>query len=264
MSVTGRFISMNRRAAERLIPSHVHEAHVFGMYRKCGAILMAHPRISTVVDVGAGRSWQFPPYYKKWFNIHLIGLDIEASEMADNPSLDDKMECDVVSGIPLEPGSVDLFMMHSGIEHFRDNERVLRNLFQALRPGGFLLAQFPNRYALFAIANRLLPASATKWLLDRFMGPTTELGFRAYYDRTNYSAFRKMFTRVGFDEIYYIPGFFCSPYFGFFLPLFVCSYAYDILCFSIGIRNLASHNLWILQKPGDAVAEQPLKFYTWH
>jgi SAM-dependent methyltransferase len=225
-------------------------------------MLMSHPRISTVVDVGAGKSWQFPQYYKEWFNIRLIGLDIDAAEMSHNVSLDDKIEGDVVNNIPVEPGSIDLFMIHSGIEHFRDNELALRNLFQALRPGGYILAQFPNRYAPFAVANRLLPQSATKWLLHKFMSATTELGYPAYYNRTNYSSFRKTFSRVGFEEMYYVPGFFSSPYFGFFLPLFICWYTFDMLCFAIGIKNLASYNLWVLQRPGDST-EQPFRFYAW-
>jgi SAM-dependent methyltransferase len=254
---------MNRAAADAITPSHVHEANVFGMYRKLGSVLMSHPRVSTVVDVGAGKSWQFPSHYKDWYNIRLIGLDIDATEMSDNVLLEDRIECDVVSEIPLEPGSVDLFMIHSGIEHFRDNELALRNLFRALRPGGFILAQFPNRYAVFAIANRLLPQKVTGWLLSKFMGPATELGYPAYYDRTNYSAFRKLLRNVGFDEIYYVPGFFSSSYFGFFLPLFACAYIFDTLCFALGVKNLASYNLWVLQKPGDAIDEQPFKFYAW-
>lgn len=40
-------------------------------------------------------------------------------------------------------------MIHSGVEHFRDTELAFRNLLRALRPGGFILAQFPNRYAPF-------------------------------------------------------------------------------------------------------------------
>src|SRR5260221_6875049 len=101
MTVLDRFIALNRKVAEAITPSHVHEANVFGMYRSLGTILLSHPRISTVVDVGAGRSWQFPSYYKEWFNIRLIGLDIDASEMSNNEMLDDKIECDVVCHIPL-------------------------------------------------------------------------------------------------------------------------------------------------------------------
>lgn len=265
MGMLDRFVSNNRKLVWAITPTHVHEANVFGMYRKLGTMLMSHPKVSTVVDVGAGKSWQFPLYYKEWFGIRLIGLDIDASEMQDNSALDEKIECDIVSGIPLEPGTVDLFMIHSGIEHFRDNERALRNMYQVLCPGGFILAQFPNRYAPFAVANRLLPRRATRWLLDRLVGGTTadQLGYHTYYDRTNYSAFRSMVKSAGFDETYYSPGFFGSSYFGFFLPLFVCSYAYDVFCSALGIKNLASYNLWVLQRPGDPAVVQPIQFYAW-
>src|SRR5262245_28531677 len=263
MSALDRFIALNKRIASAITPNHVHEANVFGMYRKLATILMSHPRVSTVVDVGAGKCWRFPPYYKEWFGIHLVGIDIDAAEMSDNELLDKKIECDVVSHIPLEPGSVDLFMIHSGIEHFRNNEAVLRNLFQALRPGGFIIAQFPNRYAPFAVANRILPQKVTSWLLNKFMGGTMELGFPAYYDRTNYSAFHKLSSKVGLAKIYYSPGYFGSSYFAFFLPFYVCSYAFDMLSFAIGLKNLASYHLWILQRPGDSMMDQPFRLYAW-
>ena len=141
MSIFDSFISVNRRACTALTPDHIHEVNVFGMYRKLGTMLMSHPRVSRVVDVGAGKSWHFPSYYKDWFHIHLIGLDIDMAEMAENELLDKKIECDVVNRIPLDPGSVDLFMIRSGIEHFTNNELALRNLFETLRPGGFVLVE---------------------------------------------------------------------------------------------------------------------------
>jgi len=262
--VASRFFSLNRQLAQRCTPDHLHEANVFGMYRKLGAMLMSHPRVSRVVDVGAGKSWQFPPYYKEWFRVRLVGLDIDAAEMRGNAALDETIECDVVDDVPLQPGSVDLFMIHSGIEHFRDNERVLRNLFRTLRPGGFVLAQFPSRYAHFAIVNRLLPAAATRWLLDHLMaGRAQMLGYAAYYDQTYHSAFAALSARVGFKELYFLPGYFGSSYFDFFLPLFFCSLLYDALCFASGIRNLASYNLWVLQKPEVSAVDQPFVFYAW-
>src|SRR5262249_55036298 len=153
LGTLGSFLDVNRRISKALTPKHVHEANVFGGYRKLGAMLLSHPDVRRVVDVGSGKSWHFPKHYKEWYGIHLIGVDIDAAEMLANELLDEKLECDVVESIPVEPGSVDLIMINSGVEHFHDNERFLRNAYQALRPGGFLLAQFPNRYAPFAIAN---------------------------------------------------------------------------------------------------------------
>jgi SAM-dependent methyltransferase len=219
------FSCVNRRIARAITPKHVHEANVFGVYRKVGAMLMSHPQVIQVVDVGAGRQWQFPPYYKDWYRIRLVGVDIDLDEMMDNDVLDEKVECDIVDGVPFEPGSIDLFMVHSGIEHFSDTEQALRNLFVALRPGRFILAEFPNRFAHFAILNRLLPTALSRWLLDHFLGSSPEvLGFIAHYNNTNYSGFNKICQKVGFRQLYFLPGYYGSFYFEFFLPIYVCSY----------------------------------------
>ncbi|MBV8525625.1 MAG: methyltransferase domain-containing protein [Acetobacteraceae bacterium] len=263
-SLVGRFFDFNRRISRAITPDHAHEANVFGAYRKIGALLMSHPRVSTVADVGAGRWWQFPAQYKEWYRIRLIGLDIDGSAMSANALLDERIECDVVHSIPLQPGSVDLCMIHSGIEHFADNGRVLQNLFEVLRPGGFILAQFPNRYAPFAMANQLLPHSVSKWLLGRAMGDTAvALGYRAHYDRTNYSAFRNLAMQVGFRELYYMPGYYSSSYCEFFVPLFMLSYALYLIRFAIGIKNLASYNIWVLHKPANTPDEPLFQFYAW-
>jgi SAM-dependent methyltransferase len=267
MGTLSNFVAANRRISRSLTPTHVHEANVFGGYRKLGAMLLSHPDVHRVLDVGGGKTWHFPPHYKEWYGINLIGLDIDAAEMEPNQLLDEKIECDVVESIPIEPDSVDLVMVHSGIEHFHDNQRFLRNAFAALRPGGFLLAQFPNRYAPFAVANRLLPKQVTRRLLDAAMGNAAkELGFQAYYDRTHYSGFRRMFESAGFKELYYSPGFYSSDYFAFFVPFFMLSYAFDALRFATGIKNLASYNLWVLQKPDPMKvngSDHPFRFYAW-
>lgn len=261
-----RFLEWNRRISRALTPAHVHDASVFGGYVKLGALLLSHPRVSRVADIGAGRRWHFPAYYKAWYGIHLIGLDIDAEEMAPNELLDEKIVCDVVQGIPVPPGSLDLVMVRAGIEHFSDNGAFLRHAHAALRPGGFLLAQFPGRYAPFAIANRLLPRRAARWFLHGVMGASPEeLGFRAHYDRTHYSGFRALSAAAGFAELHHAPGYFSAPYVEQFVPAYLLYYLYDSLCFAAGARNLASYHLWLLQKPDPTGLEdaEPLRLHAW-
>ncbi|HVF15874.1 MAG TPA: methyltransferase domain-containing protein, partial [Steroidobacteraceae bacterium] len=179
--------------------------------------------------------------------------------------LDEKIECDVVEGIALPNDSVDLITVSSGIEHFSNNENFLRNAFSVLRSGGYFIAQFPSRYAPFALANRLLPAKASRRVLDSAMGSTAkELGFRAYYDRTNYHSFKGLTRQAGFNEIYHLPGYYSSSYFEFFVPFYLMSYVFDAVRFGMGIKELASYNLWVLQKPGSSALEQPMQLYAWN
>src|SRR4029078_12616777 len=123
---------------------------------------------------------------------------------------DQKIVCNVVDGIPISNDQIDLVLVHSGIEHFSDNQRFLEHALRILRPGGCLRAQSPGRFAPFALVNRLLPSNWARHLLRLTMGNTDELGFRAYYDRTNYSAFKRLYASVGFHEIYYLPGYYSS------------------------------------------------------
>ena len=257
------FLNANRRLSQRATPNHVHEANVFGVYRKIGTIVLSHPGVSKVADIGAGKEWQFPPYYKQWYHIELIGIDIDGDEMKSNLALDERIVCDATGTIPLSDGSVDLVMVHSGIEHFEDNERFLANMFRLLRPGGFFLAQFPGRYAPFAIANRLLPTWLAKRVLRVSMGDTDVLGFKTFYDRTNHSAFKAISENVGFRQIYYVPGYFSSSYFEFFSPLFLFSYMFDTLRYGLGLKETASYNLFLLQKPLPGPDPEPFSLYAW-
>lgn len=259
-----RFVLANMSLSRALRPRSIVDNDVFNMYLKIGAMLFSHPRVSHVLDVGAGRAWCFPAHYKRWYGLHLVGIDIEAEEMADNDALDEKIVADAVEAIPVAADSIDLIMARSGMEHFADNEGFLGNAFAALRPGGFLAAVFPDRFAPFAVINRMLPPRLSRKVVRATMLDTAgELGFRAYYDRTGYAAFGRIVERVGFTPVYHLPGFFSSTYFEFFVPAWMVSYLYDSVRAAIGWPRLASYHLWVLQKPGEPDGEGALRFYAW-
>jgi SAM-dependent methyltransferase len=246
-----RFVDSNRRWSRRLTPEHWIHSNNFAMYRKLAAILLAHPEVKRVADVGAGKSWMFPVETKARFGLHLIGLEIDEAELSQNTVVDEHLLCDVTDTIPVDEGSLDLMMCYSGVEHFRDNQAFLHNAFRAVRPGGYVIAQFPSSLAPFAVLNRLLPERVARNLVHELVpGSSGECGFRAYYDGTRYTPFRRMAERAGFDVDYYYASYFSSDYFGFFLPLYFLSAAFDLFRFAIGVRDLSSYNVFVLRKPG--------------
>lgn len=244
------FVSANRRLSRWLTPDHQHESNVFYMFAKVAAQIIALPTTRTVLDAGAGASWFFDDHFKRAHKIRLIGVDIDAGEMALNDSLDERHVGSVCDALPVRAGSVDAITAYSGVEHFPDNQAFLRNCFEALRPGGRFIAQFPSRYALFATINRLLPQKLAHAVLFT-LRPGTEghMGFRAHYDRTNYSAFKAMAEAEGFEVEYHLPGYY-DAYFNFFTPLFL---VWQLVCtalFFVGAKNFATYNLFVLRKPG--------------
>lgn len=159
--------------------------------------------------------------------------------------------CDVTRKVPSALKSVDLITCYSGIEHFADNRAFLENAHAMLRPGGYMLAQFPGAWSPHAVLNRLMPERFSARLLRLLIpGSDEECGFKAHYDRTRYSQFRAMAESCGFEVDYHFPGYFSSAYFAFFTPFYLIHFVYDCLRFSIGWRDLASYNLFVLRKPG--------------
>lgn len=244
-------VNANRRWSKRITPAHFEEANVHSMFAKISSILISPPDTIRVLDAGAGSSWFLPRDYKPRYGLYLIGADIDLEELEQNEALDEKIVCDVCTNIPIEDGSIDLITAFSGIEHFPNNLGFLQECYRTLRPGGRLVAQFPGRYAPFAVLNRSLPERMKRFLLKVLIpGSEGVLGFKAFYDRTNYSAFSRIARTAGFDIEYHFPGYFSSDYFAFCLPLYIVSLVFDLLRFSVGAKNLASYNLFVLVKPG--------------
>lgn len=245
------FVKANRRLSFALTPRHVLAGNVFAQYERLAPLLMSYPDVHRVVDVGAGKRWHFPAWVKDAYGLHLIGLDIDADEMTPNEVLDERIACDVTQSIPVPPGSVDLVTAYSGVEHFSDNQAFLRHAYAALRPGGALIAQFPNSLAPFALMNKALPEKFKAKLLQVAMPSShDELGFKVHYDKTRPSQFKRIAKAEGFEIEQYYPGYYSSGYFAAFTPVYMLSYLYDMIRYSLGIGEISSYSLFVLRKPG--------------
>jgi SAM-dependent methyltransferase len=243
-------MELNFTLSDRLQPSHIEETHAYRQFVYHGTIALLEGGPKRVVDIGAGKAFQFGHILNQREDIYVIGLDIDAAEMAGNVALKEKIECDVCTELPVDDASIDVMLARATIEHLHDVSGFLNLAYRKLRPGGKLIVTFPGRWAFFAILNQILPTQITHQLLHWFV-PHSEgdLGFRAYYDHATYTRFSRAAHAAGFTELVGYPSYYGTGYFRFFTPLFLVVYILDSFRVLIGHRSLASYYTFVVMKP---------------
>jgi SAM-dependent methyltransferase len=250
--VLRQFVHANVALSDRIEPSIVKKTHAYTKYHEAGtALLQSEPK--TVLDVGAGKRWHFPPSLKGP-EMKLIGFDIDMAEMAENALLDQRVCGDACTSLGIPDQSVDLIMGRAVIEHLHDNASFLRSANRALREDGRLIVTFASKHAPFAVLNRLLPRRMSQWLLTHLVpGSSGKLGFEAFYDRTSFTEFKRSLIDAGFEVEEGFASYFSSSYYRFFVPLFVVSLGFNYVCYALGIPRLASYFMFIARKRSVAV-----------
>jgi SAM-dependent methyltransferase len=245
--VLRQFVHANATLSGRLQPSIVRDTHAYTKYDEAGtALLEREPK--TVLDVGAGKQWHFTPSLKAP-TMSLIGFDIDGAEMEENALLDQKICGDACESLGVPDQSVDLIMGRAVIEHLHDTASFLEHANRALREEGRLIVTFANRYAPFAILNRILPRRVSHWLVSHLVsGSAGILGFEAFYDRASFREFERCLADAGFEIEEEYASYFSTSYYGFFLPVYFAGLAFDFLRYRLANPRLASYFMFIARK----------------
>jgi SAM-dependent methyltransferase len=258
MSFLRAFVLLNRRIS-RFIQPRTQQNSPYVRYRYEFWRALAETDVRVVTDIGAGQHWAFCSRLKCRFNFRLIGVDVDAAEIARNPDLDVRIVADACRSIGVDDGSVDIITARAAVEHLAETGSFLKNCHSALRPGGMVILTFSGRHAPFAILNRALPGPVSDWLLNNLLPDRPEkLGFKAYYDRCTDSGIRRAAESAGLQVRDVFCGYYSSDYFAFFAPLCLLSCAYDHLRHILDVKDLASYYTVVLAKPdhaSEAIAE---------
>lgn len=249
MSVFESLVRWNTRISDRLTPSVEYRTHPYPQFDQYVAdFLNSHDEV-TLVDIGAGRHCDYSNRVVKRPR-RVVGIDISGKELARNSFLDERIEADACTPMPHLEGKGDILVSKATQEHLRDNAAFLSNAAKILAPGGTLVLVFTNRYAPFAFINRLLPEKVSSFLLDK-LAPTWrgQVGFKTFYDRTNYSAFRQLLVQAGYTDISIKTGYFSSAYFRFFVPLYLLSLGFDLIRYTLQIKEIGSYYLVTARTP---------------
>jgi SAM-dependent methyltransferase len=244
------FLKWNVDASFRTTPHALWESRGFAIYEWVAKSLLGEPGVKRVLETGAGRTWYFGHEDKARRGFYLIGIDIDADELALNPSLDEAHVGDVCDNLFVPDNTVDLILCRAVVEHLHDTEAFLRNAQAALRPGGKAVFVFAGKWAPAMVLNRIIPAGLAVRLLNALVPGAREYqGFKAYYDKCTHSEFKRALERSGFEIEMAYGSYYQSSYYQFFLPLHFLSIVLDHLRQLIGLRDLASTILFVARKP---------------
>jgi SAM-dependent methyltransferase len=215
---------------------------------------LAGPAI--VVDVGGGQRCHFARFRPADGGIRIIAVDVSAEEMATNDDVDEKRVADATKEMPFEPGSVDLVASRSVLEHLPDTEGFIAQCSQVVKPGGAFVSLFSSKFSPHAIANRALPERWSTALLHALIpGSEGSLGFPAHYDRTYASEIRRLLERHGFTVTDVKVSYYQSPYYEFFVPLFIVSALYELCVWAMRRQDLAAAVVIVAERRSSADEE---------
>lgn len=176
-------------------------------------------RGAVVYDVGGGKNPVISPARKAELGVRVIGLDIDAAELAAAPagSYDQTAPADI--SVYRGPGNGDLVICQALLEHVRDTDGAFGAISSILKPGGHALIFVPSRNAAYARLNLLLPERLKRWVLFTiFPEMLRDHGFPAFYNQCTPAGFERISRQhqlITEDRRLY----FQSDYFRFFFPL---------------------------------------------
>lgn len=201
-----------------------------------------------VIDVGGGKRPAITPEVKASLGLRVIGVDISQEEidLAPPGSYDETICGDLTRSIVLP--EADLAISRSVTEHVTDPSAMYLNIFQTLRPGGYVISCIPNKFAMFALVNAAMPNRLTKALLSSFHWETKEeTGFPAFYRQCYPSALEAIMKGVGFRNVQTRPSS-RSEYCNFFAPLHTLELLWQIFTSRLKLRNLCEVFTIVAQK----------------
>ena len=125
------------------------EFHTF--VSRMSKLVPIHPG-TDIFEVGAGSGWFLIHCALEGMRARGLELHPELASLATRRAIDAGVEIEVAVGdvqvVSIEPDSCDIVVANSVLEHVRDYDRALANIYRGLRPGGLFVFNSTNKFAL--------------------------------------------------------------------------------------------------------------------
>jgi len=130
----------------------------------------------------------------------VFGVDPDFASLLDNDTI--PLRCLARAGaLPFRSESFDLVTANMVLEHLREPEREIAEIWRLLADGGIVLLHTPNRWAFPTIFLQPIPQSLKHWAAAVLEGRSKRDVFPTYYRINTASAIRRLAARCGFDVV---------------------------------------------------------------
>jgi SAM-dependent methyltransferase len=160
--------------------------------------VLSHVRSThTILDLGAGSGLVEQMNFRgKCGAVH--GIDPEHSVLS-NPYLD-VARIGTAEEIPAEASTYDVIFADNVLEHLLDPDRVFKEVFRALKPGGIFLGKTPNRFHYVPLIAQLTPTGFHKFV-NKLRGRSESDTFPTLYRANSKGKLLDLARNAGFNVL---------------------------------------------------------------
>lgn len=185
------------------------------------------------------------PLLKRSSGFRYDGMDIEHRELCDN-IYDNYYVQSIEEPIGNE---YDLIISMTLLEHVKNNNASVAQMYKSLRTGGCLVHYLPSKNHPYSIILRLIGPKLQKKLVKILRPWAADVtGYPAFFDCCSPSEMKGLCKCSGFTHIEIIPFYRANDYFSFFIPCYIAVTLWENICKKFNWVQLCSGFVIIAKK----------------
>src|SRR3954451_24344026 len=195
---------------QRAIPLEARADELDTTLRRVGKLAAVGPG-SALLEMGIGSGAMLVLAAKRGLRATGVEHNPELAELARELAREEGVEIEVKVGsaesFPVEPGSCDVVVAYSVLEHVPDYRAAIANAYAALRPGGVFYFDSTNKFALRSGEYppiRLygwLPYRVRRRIREKRQGPDVVPSGGMDFNQFTYPGLRRTLERTGFSRV---------------------------------------------------------------